>query len=391
MILVSSWSRIFVVTAVVMLFIGTTIGMVYMLHLSSININGIVLLPLHREMQTGAVTLLVMGVMYMLIPRIRSIQFKHLLETRVSFILMLCSIAMNALIMQVGLYSINSIAYMVRLAALTVFAYAIFSMLRVAPRVGRLSDYYFTLAVVMLIAYNTLIALDYTMDNLNRVYIWLSSIIYVIFGVQYKTVPVFFGRAVPIKGYDRLAFALASTSAFLLLIQMQLYAYIVLLIASLLFAYSIYVMSRYRIPEFLYTSADPQADEKIARLRFFIPLLRISYIMLASGLLNAILYSIMPTLSLYDLAIHLITIGFIGVTIMNFLPIMLPPIVGRSINYTRFSILPLILLIIGIGMRVAWNMPLEGIRTMLGASGLIVLASMLLYVRMIHASMDPID
>jgi len=115
--------------------------------------------------------------------------------------------------------------------------------------------------------------------------------------------------------------------------------------------------------------------------------------MLVLGLVTALLYDLMPIFALYDLAIHLVTIGFIGITIMNFMPIMLPPILGRSVNYTRFNMLPLIILLAGIVVRVAWNiLPLitQVDRLMLGISGFIVLLAMILYIRMIHSSMEPI-
>ncbi len=393
MLLVSSWSRPFVIAAVITLFIGTSIGTIYMLMLSGVNIHNATgnTLLLHREFQSSAVTILIMGVMYMLVPRIRSIKFKNVLEARISFILIIASLILYSLTMYINDYYIIIAYYVVRLTALAIFAYVIASMLKVAPRVGRVSDYYFALALIMLIAYNVILAIDYNMDNLNRVYIWLCFVLYVIFGVQYKTVPIFFGRATPIKGLDILAFVLASISALLLLIQIRVYAYTLLIATSMIFAYSIYVMSKYRVPEFLYTSEDPQAREKISRLKFFIPLLRISYIMLVLGLVTALLYDLTPIFALYDLAIHLVTIGFIGITIMNFMPIMLPPILGKDVNYTRFNMLPLIILLAGIVVRVAWNiLPFitQVDRLMLGISGFIVLLAMILYIRMIHSSME---
>jgi len=393
MLLVSSWSRPFVKAAVITLFIGTSIGTIYMLMLSGMNIHNAIgnTLLLHRELQSSAVTILIMGVMYMLVPRIRSIKFKNVLEARISFILIIASLILYPLAIYINDYYIIIAYYIVRLTALAIFAYVIASMLKVAPRVGRVSDYYFVLALIMLIAYNVILATDYNMDNLNRVYIWLCFVVYVIFGVQYKTVPIFFGRATPIKGLDILAFILASISALLLLIQIRVYAYTLLIATSMIFAYSIYVMSKYRIPEFLYTSEDPQAREKISRLKFFIPLLRISYIMLVLGLVTALLYDLTPTFALYDLAIHIVTIGFIGITIMNFMPIMLPPILGKDVNYTRFNMLPLIMLLAGIVVRVAWNiLPFitQVDRLMLGMSGFIVLLAMILYIRMIHSSME---
>ncbi len=399
MIVVSSWSRPLVRAAVITLFIGTSIGTIYMLFLSGMIIYdadittilaNIFNKTLHRELQSTAITLFIMGVMYMIVPRIRGIRFEHVLEVKVSFILMVVSIFIFVFTYYTSYY--YAITYLIRLTALAVFTYVISKMLKVAPRTGKISDYYFIISLMMLITYNIILALNYGMDSLNMIYIWLASVIYVIFGIQYRVAPVFFGKAAPIKGLDTLAFVLASTSALLLIVQMQFYAYTLLLIDSIIFAYSIYIMHPYKIPELLYTTEDPQSSEKISRLKFFVPLIRISYIMLILGLLTALLYYLMPNFALYDLAIHLVTIGFIGITLMNFMPIMLPPIIGRNINYTRFNMQPLALLMAGIVIRVVWNiLPLitQVNRLILGVSGFIVLASMILYVRMIHLSMEP--
>jgi hypothetical protein len=48
----------------------------------------------------------------------------------------------------------------------------------------------------------------------------------------------------------------------------------------------------------------------------------------------------------YDLVIHSIAIGFIGLTIALYLPLMLPPIIGKIIYFTNFNKIPLLLIII---------------------------------------------
>ena len=387
---ISTWSRPFVKASVITLFIGTALGSIYMLVLSGLSIPIPALLPLHREVQTSAVTLLVIGVMYMLVPRMRSIRFEYIDAAKVSLLLMLSSLVAYPFMLW-SAYAVP-ITYTLRISALSLFAAVTISMLRVAPRSGKLADYYLVLALVMLLAYNSILVLDVVIHALNRVYIWLSSIIFVIFGVQYKAVPVFFNRSRPMQPYDRIAFVLAAVSALLLLFFDILYASIAMIASALVYSYSIYIMRAYRIPDFLINSDSEDAREKVARIRYLILLLRISYTMLIIGVCIALLYSITPAFALYDLAIHMVTMGFIGVTIMNFMPIMLPPIVGRNINYVRFNGIPLILLLAAIGVRVLWNLlPLViGIdRAVLGISGIITIIAMLLYIRMIHNAMDP--
>ncbi len=50
----------------------------------------------------------------------------------------------------------------------------------------------------------------------------------------------------------------------------------------------------------------------------------------------------------YDLSIHLIAIGFIGVTIASYLPMMLAPILGKPIAVNRFYKIPLMLIIMSL-------------------------------------------
>ncbi|MCS6767156.1 MAG: hypothetical protein RMJ59_03355 [Candidatus Nitrosocaldus sp.] len=397
MLLVSTWSRPFVKATVVLLFIGTGIGSAWMLMLSGYSMGipaGV--FALHREFQTGAITLLIMGVMYMLVPRIRSIRFTNVREARISFVLMIASLVMQSSAVVVG-SSMILVAAVTRLTAVALFSLLVLLMLRVAPRSGRLADHYFTLSLSMLIAYSALhtaaaVGMNIKMEPLNLIYIWMASVIFTIFGVQYKVVPVFFNQSSPMRGVDLVAFISALTSASMLVMQLFAAAVAAMMVSALAFAYSIYLMRRLTIPGFLYTSQDPQATEKIARLRFFATLLRVAYIALLLGLINALLYATNPTFHLYDLAIHMVTMGFIGITIMNFMPIMLPPIVGRNVNYTRFNMIPLIVLLSAIALRVSWNlMPymMAVDRVVFGISGLVTVAAMILYINMIHASMDP--
>ena len=49
--------------------------------------------------------------------------------------------------------------------------------------------------------------------------------------------------------------------------------------------------------------------------------------------------------------IHIIAIGFIGVTIALYLPLMLSPILGRTIHFLHFSKIPIILIIASVCLR----------------------------------------
>lgn len=103
----------------------------------------------------------------------------------------------------------------------------------------------------------------------------------------------------------------------------------------------------------------------------------------------------------YDLAIHIIAIGFIGLTIALYLPLMLPPITGKIIQFTNFNKIPLLLIIISLGMRAAGDYILAQpsspseyalsshhmLTYFFGLSGWLIVAAMLAFVTMIHKSM----
>ncbi|RMF32127.1 MAG: hypothetical protein D6752_00835, partial [Candidatus Nitrosothermus koennekii] len=104
-----------------------------------------------------------------------------------------------------------------------------------------------------------------------------------------------------------------------------------------------------------------------------------------------ILYHLTNSFALYDLSIHLMTIGFMGLTIKLYLPMMLPPIIGRVIKFQRFNLIPLYLLLIALGLRIIGMFLLTSNNELLliiGTSGWLIIIALFLYARMIHKSMD---
>jgi hypothetical protein len=109
----------------------------------------------------------------------------------------------------------------------------------------------------------------------------------------------------------------------------------------------------------------------------------------------------------YDLAIHSIAIGFIGLTIALYLPLMLPPIIGKIIHFTNFNKIPLLLIIISLFIRVAgdfilaqplysslgyiWSSSLRILTFFFGLSGWLIVAAMSAFVIMMHKSMKEVE
>jgi hypothetical protein len=151
--------------------------------------------------------------------------------------------------------------------------------------------------------------------------------------------------------------------------------------------------------------------EKKARYNFTVINIKISFLFLFIGIAMAILFSLVGQYFVfYDLVIHSIAIGFIGLTIILYLPLMLPPIIGKIIHFTNFNKIPLILIIISLSIRAVGDFILaqpssssssfslgyiqssspQIVTYFLGLSGWFIVAAMLVFVVMIHKSMKEV-
>jgi hypothetical protein len=106
----------------------------------------------------------------------------------------------------------------------------------------------------------------------------------------------------------------------------------------------------------------------------------------------------------YDLAIHITAIGFLGTTIALFLPLMIPPVIGRTINFTNFNKIPLFLIVLSLSIRAIGDfvmaqssppslVPFQLYKSIIilhffGLSGWFIVAAMLIFVIMIHRSLS---
>ena len=114
------------------------------------------------------------------------------------------------------------------------------------------------------------------------------------------------------------------------------------------------------------------------------------------GITTALLFFLVgPYYVFYDLAIHIIAIGFIGLSIALFLPLMLPPIIGKIMHFTNFNKIPLCMraagdFLLGQPLPSSSEYVLSSHRILsyfFGLSGWLVLAAMFTFVIMIQRSM----
>ncbi|GIU70813.1 MAG: hypothetical protein KatS3mg003_0292 [Candidatus Nitrosocaldaceae archaeon] len=377
-------SKPLIIAAVIFLFIGSSIGALLMMLLFGFKISiPFDILRLHRIIQIdGFLTLLIMGIGYMLMPRFRNIDNPKPYQVYIPFTLVLSSLI---------LYIINyeMLADVLILAGVVIFSLYIINTTRVKPRLLPISDYYIMLAISALISINIIKLFDMQL-TLQYIQLWLLFPLFMILGVEYKTLPSFIGYINPRMNYTKLSLILGvlalSIGIASLVIDLAVIFSMILLATIAVFDKAVYATHGFDYREIL----ERLNGEELARYKFTLLHIRLSYLFLYSALISSILYHLTYTFALYDLSIHLMTIGFMGLTIKLYLPMMLPPIIGRVIKFQRFNLIPLYLLLIALGLRIIGMFLLASNNELLliiGASGWLIIIALFLYARMIHKSM----
>ena len=385
-------------TGVILSFIGTGIGSVWMLSFFGISFPEqlISIFQVHRVFQlNGFVTLMIMGIGYMIIPRMRNELTPSNKLAKISYLFVVSSIAVDF----AG--SILSDDYVVvatilRLVGVSIFGGLMFYMLRIVPKLLRESDYFITISISTLIASQIVSLFEFEQNILVQKQMWLFFPILMIFAIQYKTLPSFLGFIRPKKKLVTSSIVLSVISG-ILAIASAVYPSILLDVAfniSMIATVASFVLSLYIFGGFDNTEILKLiSGEKKKRYHTIILHTRIAYGFLLAGLVLGTIYATgMTNFALYDLTIHYIAIGFIGVTIMLYLPIMIPPILEKSIRFLDFNHIPLVLVLAALGIRTIGSVILNADSNsesfvVFGISGFVILAGMFLFVRMIHRAM----
>lgn len=398
---VSPVSRPFVVAAVVLVFIGSITGSVWMMYLLGADVAfARAAFPLHKVFQVdGFLTLLVMGVGYMIVPRFRNIQLPSTRLAYLSFFLVVFSIA--ASIASVAGSDLSKLGLIARTLGISIFAAMTLWTLRVHPKLLLMADYFIALSVLILLVINVMHLFDYARSgsSLSEVQVLLLFPILTIFGVQYKTMPSFIGFIRPRKRLSMISFGLAAASAVLVLLSAMysnpLLAVIfnaVFLACVATFTGAIYTFGGFDNSEILRLIH----GEKKARYMYTVRHSRLGFMFLLAGTAVALAFNVSNSFILYDLAIHYTAIGFIGTTIALYLPLMLPPITGKMVHFARFNNLPISLIVAALGIRTVGDYVItfhavSSASFALMSTGWLVVAALSAFVIMIHRSMKEVD
>lgn len=376
-------SKPLVISAVIFLFIGSSLGALLMMILFGYKLSiPIDIIRLHRIIQIdGFLTMLIMGIGYMLMPRFRNIDNPKWYQVYIPFSLVLLSIMMD-------IFYIDS-ANIVMLFGIILFSIYMINATRVKPRLLPISDYYIILAISSLLLVNIIKFFEQSL-TLQYIQLWLLFPLFMILGIEYKTLPSFIGYINPRMNYTKASLILASISLGLgvssIIIDTAMLFSIILLATIVVFDKAVYATHGFNFKPIL----ERLDGEELVRYKFTLLHIRLAYLFLYSSLITSILYHITSSFPLYDLAIHLMTIGFMGLTIKLYLPMMLPPIIGRSIKFVRFNLIPLYLILIALTLRII-GMFILSINNesllIIGASGWLIVIALFLYARMIHKSL----
>ena len=305
-----------------------------------------------------------------------------------------------------------------RISGIVIFVIIIFWTLRVRPKLLGLSDFFITLCLVTLIIVNVidLSGAGYA-HSLTHIQVWLLFPILMIFGIEYKTLPSFLGFIRPrknsaIASLFFISISIISGLGSVLFMDMSLLLSIIfnftLFSSALTFASAIYAFGGFDNKDILRLIH----GEKKARYNFTVIHIKIAFLFLFIGIAMAILFNLIGQYFVfYDFVIHSVAIGFVGLTITLYLPLMLPPIIGKTIHFTSFNKIPLILTIISLSIRAAgdfflilpssspysfslWYIQSSSpliFKYFLGLSGWFIVAAILVFVVMIHKSMKEVD
>jgi hypothetical protein len=221
-----------------------------------------------------------------------------------------------------------------------------------------------------------------------------------IFGIEYKTLPSFLGFIRPMKKLSLVSFGIAAMSVAVGVLSIIYSSFalsgifnILLFSCAIMFAISLHIFGGFDNSGILSLIE----GEKKARYTYTILHSRLAFFFLYAGVVTSAVFNLIANnFLLYDLAIHYTAIGFMGITIALYLPLMLPPITGKSVHFAKFNSIPILLVLIALAVRTISDLMTTSKQAsdanyIFMLSGWLIVSSLIAYVTMIHRSMSKID
>jgi len=394
-----------------MLLFGSVLGALWMMTLYGVHLPAglIDIIRLHRSVQfDGFITMLIMGIGYMIVPRFRNIPLPSPKLAYSSYVLMVGAVVIPILTSSSNTSqwltsSLIGVWIFCKVGAVTIFGGLIIAVLRTRPKLLGMADYFIALSIVLLAILTISQILNHEYKS-STIQLWFMFPIVMIFGIEYKTLPAFVGFIRPRNRMVASSVALLAASAgfgLMLLFYndsqiIETLFYSTFLMGVITFSFALNIFVGFDNKQIL----EPSMGEKKARYRYTLVHVKLSFMFLFLGITLSIISLFFTDLfSLYDMWIHITAIGFIGITIALYLPMMLPPIIGRTVLFSRFSKIPLSLVIISLCLRALGHffiqvfphtneIPYLYLAALLGMSGWLVVFAILSFMFMVHRSMS---
>ena len=393
-----------------MLIIGSALGSIWMMMIYGLNLPAELMsrVNLHVLLQfDGFLTLMIMGMGYLIVPRFRNITIPSIKIAYASYVFMLISIICSIVVSWPGVPQMihdfgSFLADTFRVLAVGIFCFIIIWILRVRPKLLRMADYFIGMSVVLFGTLTVLHSFNFNVIT-NNILLWLMFPILMIFGVEYKTLPSFISFIWPRKLPSLISAALLTlslccgiASIFHHSILLSTLFQFSFLAGAICFAWAHNIFVGFDTSNIMQLSK----GEKKARYKYTLFIAKVSFAFLFVGITLSITSIYLPNIFvIYDMWIHIIAIGFIGLTIALYLPLLLSPILGRTIRFTHFSKLPIWLILISLSVRVVGDIFIQSISysgevsyqylaISLSLSGWLIVAAILSFMFMVHRSMN---
>jgi len=396
-----------------MLIIGSALGSIWMMMIYGLNLPAELMsrVNLHVLLQfDGFLTLMIMGMGYLIVPRFRNITIPSIKIAYASYVFMLISIICSIVVSWPGIPQMihdfgSFLADTFRVLAVGIFCFIIIWILRVRPKLLRMADYFIGMSVVLFGTLTVLHSFNFNVIT-NNILLWLMFPILMIFGVEYKTLPSFISFIWPRKLPSLISAALLTlslccgiASIFHHSILLSTLFQFSFLAGAICFAWAHNIFVGFDTSNIMQLSK----GEKKARYKYTLFIAKVSFAFLFVGITLSITSIYLPNIFvIYDMWIHIIAIGFIGLTIALYLPLLLSPILGRTIRFTHFSKLPIWLILISLSVRVVGDIFIQSISysgevsyqylaISLSLSGWLIVAAILSFMFMVHRSINVVS
>jgi hypothetical protein len=313
---------------------------------------------LHSLVQfDGFITFIIMGIGYLIVPRFRNIPVPSVKMAYVSFALLLASIILSLAVSSTGLSKEigTFFASVFRVSGVGIFCIMIMIVLRIRPKLLKMADYFIGLSIILFTALTILQSLNYNLTSQN-ILLWLMFPIMMIFGVEYKTLPSFIGFIWPRKRWSVVSVILLTLSEGIGIISSLNYDntlistlfHLSFLGGTLCFAFTLNIFIGFDTSKIMQLSM----GDKKARYKYTLLITKLSFAFLLTGIALSLFSVYFSNIFfIYDMWIHVIAIGFIGLTIALYLPLMLSPILGQTVRFSHFNKFPIWLVIVSLGLR----------------------------------------